>query len=238
MIVFANDSTTMTLPAEVFERIAPENDRRMWRMLGYMQAHTSMGYYFFMNKWQITTQNGVALYSQGVLLSTLEYDFMDIYPEGEYQCSMCGNHRSMDHQTHCFYSNDTAAVICPHCVNEAVHAQPVKARVEGISYQYVMPSENVEFIDMRMSPADLESQRKIHREHLKSLNTNMDSPYMFYNDKTLELLYKEHLAKRVVRRWRKYMERHRRSHVMKVLYHCVGMDMNASIMIARNIPVM
>lgn len=228
----------MSLPNEVFEQIAQENDQRMWRMLGYMQAHTAMGHFLFMNKWQITSHNGIALLSQGILLSTTEYHYMHIYPEGVYKCSMCETNRNMDHKTNCYYSNDTGAIICPHCLHEATDARPVKSYVEGIQAQFVQPSANIELFDMRHTPEELQNHRETHREQLQTLNSDMNNPYMYIDDKRTETLYEERLARRVVSRWRKFMENKRRGQLLKVLYLGVGMDMNASIMLARQTPVM
>lgn len=231
-------SQVMSLPQQLFDEMFDENRNRLWRLMGFLQAHIGMGHFVQMNKWQITKHNGIGLLAQGVLLSTMEYSYMNVYPEGVYHCAKCKTSHVMDHKTACFYSNDVGAIICQDCKGAYQDSYIVKAYVEGIPANGIQCSDSIEVLNMEYSADELAQKREESREGMRALNENQNTPFMYYGDKTITDFYHELIARRVCRRWRYVLERRRKLRLVKVLYSCVGLDMNAAIFLARSACVM
>lgn len=218
------------------EAVVAENHARMMRMLEYMQNHTARQRFMYMNKWQITQHDDIGLKCQGVLVSTIKYEYMYVYPEGVYHCTRCEEECTMNHNTHCYYSEEYGSIVCPTCLETVgLQSRTVRAYIEGVTIKDIMPTESIELIDQRKTEEELQNRREEVKNNLKTVNTKMNTEIMYYDDKTTEMFYEEFLAKRVVRRWKNYIESRRRAQVLKVLYLAVGLDMNASIMLARNV---
>lgn len=242
------------------EELLMMNNHRVCMMLSDITSHVSRGIdsqkqdTIKVDKWQVVQQNCIEVRKEGVLLSTKEADYTYVYPKGVYKCNCCDKDVNMDHQNPCYYSSSSYSIICPACKEaEAVHPKEVRAGIEKMDvddiFSYLFPRPRVleyaktdkhhyEVIDMRLTAEELQSKREETRSELQIRSSDMNTKYIYVDDKTIEDIYQERLARRAVNRWRRYMEKQRRLNLMMVLYHCAGLGMNASLMLARTTQVM
>lgn len=164
-------------------------------------------------------------------MSTMEYEYMEMYPKGLYHCSSCKQQHYMSHDAHCFFNATTSSIVCATC--RAEDDTCVKAYVEHLKEEDIGSAEYCEFIDMRMTDEELQKERQVRRDTVSKVNELPTTEFMYMDDKTIEDIREEILAKRVLRKLKAKVQKRRQLNTFKVLYHCVGIGMDASIMLAK-----
>lgn len=227
------DEASMSIPESTMADIIIQNQERMERMMNYINLHVQSGNYIAMTNWDVTKHNGIAMLLQGVLLSTIEYEYMQMYPKGAYCCAMCKNMQNMSHETHCYFHDGLSSIVCEGC--HTVADRCVKAYVEQLQEEDIGSAEYCNFIDMRMSAEELKIEREEKRHIISNVNQISTTEFMYMNDKTIEDIREEMLAKRVIRKMRARILQRRRMNMFRVLYSCVGLGMDASIVLAQSV---
>lgn len=223
------------LSDERMQEIMEDNNNRMLTMMGYIYAHTSMGHGFQMDCWKATLHKDVAFQLEGVLISTIVYDSVVLYPAGVFTCSCCGQSRQIDHQSHCFISHDSG-IVCIHCKGD-LSLRPLNSVLEFVTVKDLNNAEYIQFVDMRKDMQSIEAKEKELKEHMEAMNKRTDLEFVYVDNKKTVDLYHDMLAKRAVLRWKAFVQKKREWKMFRVLYNVVGMDLNAAFVLARQVRV-
>lgn len=225
------DYVIMSISDETMAEIIINNQERMQRLMSMIATHTSNHHYINMNKWDVTKHNGIALLAQGVLLSTIEYEYMEMYPKGQFYCPKCERTLSMSHNEPCYFSSHSSCMACATCKEDGDRC--VKAYVEHLQEKDIGTPEICDFIDMRMDNQQLCELRIEKRNMLSKVNELPNTEFMYMDDKTIEDIRGEMLAKRVFQKLRSKVQKKRQLMLFRVLYDAVGLGLDASIIFAQ-----
>lgn len=192
------------------------------------------GYIFYARGWRFTQHNGVAYSVQGVLISSMRYKYLKMYPHGSLECSECLSFTEIDHEHHCYVSAVHGGLVCAECADVETDRR-VHAYLDGLGPTDVHNYEKFEFFDKRLDEDELVIREEELMKMMEGMNENMSCEFVYLNNKTIEHIRAEFLAKRVIRRWRNIVAARIKERVVRVLYHCVGMDFNASLVLAKSV---
>lgn len=140
----------------------------------------------------------------------------------------------VDHKHNCFLSAMHGGLVCAKCADIETDRR-VHAYLEGLGPMDVEPIMSFEFIDKRFDEEEMQIRQEELMKTMEGMNENLSCEYIYLKNKKIEDIREEFLAKRVVRRWKKMVHTRVRERVVRVLYHCAGMDFNASIMLAKSV---
>ncbi len=226
----------MDVPADLMQEAMAQNRYRIERMIARMQMHVNLGCKFSFMQWNMVKYNGVAYNIEGVLISTMRYNYMHMFPEGSYECAECGNMNDMDHEHKCYASTNHGMIVCPTCADNAVD-HPLMASLTHVSEWDVKTDACMSIFDRRMSDEELHHREEQNKKTLEGVNVNMQAEWVYLQNKKMKDIRADFLAKRVVRKWRELVRHQVRSRVFKVLYHCARMDMNSSVILSKNVRI-
>lgn len=223
----------MSLSADRLAEVMADNQERISLMMARIAQHTSQGRAFCMTHWDVTKHNDVSFHVEGVLISTLPFVYMKMYPCGTFECSRCECTISMSHEHHCFWDANTSGIVCNHCKEQVTPS--ICAMMDFVTEQDFSSIDDCKFIDKTIPQTQIEAKDNELQQHLQTINQNMSVEYIYHNNKKIKDLRDSCLARRVFRRWRRVVECRYRTQVCKVLYHCVGLDIHASLVLCQSI---
>lgn len=227
----------MEVPSDIYEDAMEQNHYRITRMMTRIQMHVNLGNNLKMNQWHFVKYNGIAYRIEGVLISTMRYNYMHMFPEGTYGCASCGKQNTMNHVDKCYVSAMHGLIICPTCSDPAFdHA--LVASLTHVTEKDIQMSSNtrcVTVFDQTMNEEELTILEHEDILNLEALTHNHNSEFIYVNNKTMGIIRTEFLARRVLRRWRAFLHRQLQSRLFKVLYHCAGLNMTTSVILSKTV---
>lgn len=226
----------MNVPIELYQQAMDQNRYRMERMVARMQMHVNLGCKFSFMQWNLVKHNGVAYRIEGVLISTMRYNYIHMFPEGSYECAECGMMKEMDYKRKCYGSTSHGMLVCPSCADDTFD-QPLMASLTHVSEWDVKTDACISIINETSTEEELCMREEESMKNLEGLKDNMNSEFIYVQNKTMATIRAEFLAKRVIRKWRAHVRHQVQSKVFKILYHCVNMDMNAAVMLSKTVCV-
>jgi len=223
----------MTLPTNRLAEVMADNQERISVMMSRIAEHTSQGRAFCMTHWDVTKHNDVSFHLEGVLISTLPFVYMKMYPCGTFECSRCNCNVKISHEQHCFWDANTNGIVCSNCKEQMTPR--ICAMLDFVTEHDFSSIDDCKFIDKTTPQIQIETKDNELQHHLKTINQNMSVEYIYHNNKKIKDIRDAFLAQRVFRKWRRLVECRCRQRVFKVLYHCVELDIHASLVLCQSV---
>lgn len=223
----------MALPLDRLTEVMAENQERISLMMYRIAQHTSHGRAFCMTHWDVTKHNDVSFHVEGVLISTLPFVYMKMYPCGTFECSRCECIENMSFEKHCFWDVHTNGIVCAKCREHVSHT--IYASLDFVTEHELSSIDDCKFIDKTVSQKEIDIKNKGLQEHLSTINRNMSVEYIYIDNKKISDIRHSILARRVFRKWRALVQYRNRVRVCRVLYHCIGLDIHASLVLCQSV---
>lgn len=217
------------------------SQERMNRMMSWIMKHHSHNLSYCMTTWQMVKHKDVGIRLEGVLISTIEYSYMCMYPKGVYQCGLCEKLRNMDKDHVGLWDASRSCIICQEC--NATHQIPphnvmnVYTRLEGISESELQHNDCIEWVDNTPTSDEMTQMHNDRITWLETINKNYNSEWVYCMNKNMSDIRQEILAKRVIRRWRQRIVQNIKTKTAQILYNAVGLNIDAAIVLANQVKV-
>lgn len=225
------------LTQQSYNETMEENRVRVSRLNSRIDTHRNLGCKIDITRWNFVKHNGVALRLEGVLISTMRYKYLNIYPEGRYECAECSEMHAMDWEKPCHMSAAHGMIICPECADTTMDRHLVTSLTHVDEFDMKTDGTDPVIVDLCLSEEDLVIMEEEKQKTLAGLTENWDVEYIYLNNQRMSDIRGRFLAKRVLHRWRALIRHQVQSRVFKVLYHCADMDMNTAIVLAKSVCV-
>jgi uncharacterized protein CbrC (UPF0167 family) len=164
----------------------------------------------------------------GELVGVEENMYYDFYPVGKYQCGCCKDMYKFDHEYHAFFDYNNNYIVCPRCDGAAPNQFPLMfCRIDGR-----LELESSDHVVVIKATVDTDKKHEVMKN---AQNIAQGLNKHWFNGKCTTDVWRETLARRVIRSFRKHRVNSLRRKVVFVLHGCTYLNLSASKQIASHI---
>lgn len=180
-----------------------------------------------MKKWVCVRKSRYEVHTEdGVLVCVEPVVTLDFFPAGYFECGGCQTLSPLSHQHHAYFNYNRDCMICPSCNNRYKHtmvpAYPLMcARIFG--EPELDDTTHTNIIDVKQPPSRAAIQYKIAYKRAERIAAANPTLY-FFDGKSSANLYHDLLARRVIRRFRRFVGIRLRLKVAWVISSVTGLN--------------
>lgn len=180
------------------------------------------------DSWDLVMRKSIAIDMRNLLIQFIPTDDLWIYPRGKCHCNQCKQVVNMNYK-HRVYLESPTNVVCKECkstdarpmlkIEYAFSESELRTNMQLISFEEL----NLFYVD-DTHPINHETGRKIcqvHTEHHYILN------------KSVEDLYHDVLARRVIRKFKKNVQKKINNRMQQILYHNTDIGIDACVVLSK-----
>lgn len=208
----------------------------MFRAMSFMASHIVHGHMLQLEKWRMVHALEFGIRIEETLVSPAYIEVIIFHPMGLFQCGCCKKESiSFDESEDVHVHTESKCIICSECYTAGL---TVHAAVDKFSMRY---DEYVEtYLDAGKNLACVEFVDRCDQQFQEHMATYQDvakkiaevNELTYLDGKNMQDVRQELLSKRVLRKWKKLVNKHRQGYLFQVLYSQLH-DINASIVLAK-----
>lgn len=200
-------------------------------MFQAMIDHLNRGHRCHITHWHGIHREQFGVLFEGTLVSPRVEDVLCIYACGTFQCACCKQFTAMGTTQMPAFNANIGGMMCRECVVPGT---------SGITYLQIRMATSLElppspyhiYTDERPKTDIEKIGRWAHYEAVCRGAAHVHD-MVYLNGKTIAHVRAELLAKRVICKWRKFVQRQNAAKMFQVLYNCCNIGLDASIMLAK-----